>query len=164
MLRTLPVTIIAHDPFLTAARAAALGVESVTLAEIFSRAQIVSNHIPDLEWTRGTLTAALLNSMRAGATFINTGRGAQVVEADLIATMAARPDLTALLDVTWPEPPAPDSALWTLPNIVISPHIGGTIGNEVTRLADCAIAEFEAWRDGRPLRYQVTRDILRTMG
>ena len=97
MLRTLPLKIIAHDPFLTAARAAELGVESVTLAEIFSRAFIVSNHIPDLEWTRGTLNAALFGSMREGATFINTGRGAQVVEADLIAVMKARPDLTALL-------------------------------------------------------------------
>lgn len=164
MLRTLPLKIIAHDPFLTASRAAALGVESVTLAKIFSRAHIVSNHIPDLEWTRGTLNAALFASMREGATFINTGRGAQVVEADLIAAMTARPDLTALLDVTWPEPPAPDSALWTLPNVVISPHIGGTIGNEVTRLADCAIAEFEAWQEGRALRYQVTREILTTMG
>lgn len=164
MLRTLPLKIIAHDPFLTLARAAELGVESVTLPEIFSRAFIVSNHIPDLDWTRGTLNAALFDSMREGATFINTGRGAQVVEADLIAAMKARPDLTALLDVTWPEPPAPESALWTLPNVVISPHIGGTIGNEVTRLADCAIEEFESWRDGRALRYQVTREILKTMG
>jgi phosphoglycerate dehydrogenase-like enzyme len=164
MLRTLPVKVIAHDPFLTEARAAELGVESVSLAQIFKRAWIVSNHIPDLEGTRGTLNAALFHSMRDGATFINTGRGAQVVEADLIAAMQARPDLTALLDVTWPEPPAAESPLWTLPNVVISPHIGGTIGHEVTRLSDCAIAEFEAWQAGRPLRYQVTREILKTMG
>jgi phosphoglycerate dehydrogenase-like enzyme len=51
-----------------------------------------------------------------------------------------------------------------LSNVVISPHIGGTIGNEVTRLADCAIEEFESWQAGRPLRYQVTREILQTMG
>jgi phosphoglycerate dehydrogenase-like enzyme len=117
-----------------------------------------------VEGTRGTLNAALFKSLREGATFINTGRGAQVVEADLVATMKARPDLTALLDVTWPEPPAKDSELWQLPNVVISPHIGGTIGNEVTRLADCAIEEFEAWQAGKPLRYQVTREVLRTMG
>jgi phosphoglycerate dehydrogenase-like enzyme len=87
-----------------------------------------------------------------------------VVEADLIQVLEARPDLTALLDVTWPEPPAADSKLWSLGNVVISPHIGGTIGNEVTRLADCAIEESEAWAAGRPLRYQVTREVFATMG
>jgi len=76
----------------------------------------------------------------------------------------ARPDLTALLDVTWPEPPAPTSKLWSLPNVVISPHIGGTTGDEVVRLADCAIEEFERWQAGQPLRYQVTREIFATMG
>jgi phosphoglycerate dehydrogenase-like enzyme len=139
-------------------------VTPVSLRDLFARAYIVSNHIPDLESTRGVLDRKLFASLREGATFINTGRGAQVVELDLIAVLKARPDLTALLDVTWPEPPAPDSELWRLPNVVISPHIGGTTGHEVVRLADCAIDEFEAWRAGKPLRYQVTRDIFRTMG
>ena len=97
--------------------------------------------------------------MRDGATFINTGRGAQVVEADMIAVLKARPDLTALLDVTSPEPPPADSELWRLPNVMISPHIGGTTGHEVVRLADCVIEEFEAWQAGKPLRYEVTREI-----
>jgi len=66
--------------------------------------------------------------------------------------------------VTFPEPPVADSELWTLPNVVISPHVGGTIGDEVTRLADCAIDEFLAWEAGHPLRYQVTRAVLETMG
>ncbi len=164
LLRDYPLEVVAHDPLLTAERAIELGVERVGLEDVFRRALVVSNHIPDLPWTRGTLVAALFETMRDGATFINTGRGAQVVEADLIRVLKARPDLTALLDVTWPEPPAEDSELWQLPNVVISPHIGGTIGNEVTRLADCAIEEFESWQAGRPLRYQVTREILRTMG
>ena len=164
LLRDYPLTVIAHDPFLTGARAAELAIEQVELAELFRRADIVSNHIPDLPSTRGVLTAELFGAMRAGATFINTGRGAQVVEADLVAVLEARPDLTALLDVTWPEPPALDSKLWSLPNVLISPHIGGTIGNEVVSLADCAIEEFERWQAGQPLRYQVTREVLATMG
>ena len=164
LLRDYPVKVIAHDPFLTPERAKALDVESVSLDDVFQRAYIVSNHIPDLEWTRGTLTAKHFGAMREGATFINTGRGAQVVEADLIATLKARPDLTALLDVTWPEPPAADSEFWRLPNVVISPHIGGTVCHEVVRLADCVIEEFQAWQAGRPLRYQVTKDVFKTMG
>jgi phosphoglycerate dehydrogenase-like enzyme len=164
LLQDYPLQVIAHDPFLTGAQAAELDVEKVALPEVFRRACVVSNHIPDLPSTRGALDRALFETMREGATFINTGRGAQVVEADLAQVLQERADLTALLDVTWPEPPAPASELWTLPNVVISPHIGGTIGDEVIRLADCAIEEFEEWQAGRPLRYQVTREVLETMG
>ena len=163
-LRDYPVKVIAHDPFLTKERAAELDVTPVSLEDLFAKAYIVSNHIPDLETTRGVLHKKLFASMRDGATFINTGRGAQVVEADMIAVLKARPDLTALLDVTAPEPPTADSELWRLPNVIISPHIGGTTGHEVVRLADCAVDEFEAWQKGRPLRYEVTREIFKTMG
>jgi phosphoglycerate dehydrogenase-like enzyme len=164
LLSDYPFEVIAHDPFLTEQRARALDVERASLVELFRRSYIVSNHIPDLPSTQGALTGALFETMRDGATFINTGRGAQVVEADLIRVLRARPDLTALTDVTMPEPPEADSALWTLPNVVMSPHIGGTIGDEVPRLADCAIEEFEAWAAVRPLRYQVTREVFATMG
>jgi phosphoglycerate dehydrogenase-like enzyme len=156
--------VLASDPYLTPERATELGVEKVSLEELFERAYIVSNHIPDLPSTKHVLNGALFERMRNGATFINSGRGAQVVEADLISVMRSRSDLTALLDVTDPEPPVPDSELWALPNVIISPHIGGTIGDEVTRLADCVIDEFIAWEAGRPLRYQVTRAVLETMG
>jgi phosphoglycerate dehydrogenase-like enzyme len=154
----------ASDPFLTDARAREMGVERVPLEEVFARSFVVSNHVPDLPSTKHLLGGALFERMREGATFINSGRGAQVVEAELARVLAARPDLTALLDVTFPEPPAPESPLWRLPNVVMSPHIGGTIGDEVGRLADCVIEEFLAWREGQPLRFQVTREVLATMG
>jgi phosphoglycerate dehydrogenase-like enzyme len=156
--------VLASDPYLLAERARELGVEKVALEELFERSYVVSNHVPDLPSTRQMLGAPLFGRMRDGATFINSGRGAQVVEADLARVLAARPDLTALLDVTFPEPPAAESPLWGLPNVVLSPHIGGTIGDEVGRLADCVIEEFLAWRAGQPLRYQVTREVLATMG
>ncbi|HVY30233.1 MAG TPA: hydroxyacid dehydrogenase [Polyangiaceae bacterium] len=163
-LRALGFRVVASDPFMSFERAAELGVEKVTVEELFRRSYIVSNHIPDLPSTQQALGEALFGSMRDGATFINTGRGAQVVEAELASVLRSRPDLTALLDVTDPEPPARDSELWQLPNVVISPHIGGTIGDEVTRLADVVIEEFVAWDAGEPLRYQVTRDVFATMG
>ena len=164
LLSGYPLRVIAHDPFLTAERAASLGVERVSLDQVFQRSFVVCNHVPDLKSTRGVLAAQHFRAMRDGATFINTGRGAQVVEGDLAAVLRERPDLTALVDVTWPEPPPADSPLWTLPNLVISPHIGGTIGDEVVRLADCVIDEFKAWSAGRKLRYQVTAEVLATMG
>lgn len=164
MLKDYPLKVIAHDPFLSAGRAAALGVERVSLDQVFARARVVCNHIPDLPDTRGVLTGRHFRAMRDGATFINTGRGAQVVESELVDALRSRPDLTALVDVTWPEPPPPDSALWKLPNLVISPHIGGTVGDEVVRLADLAIAEFETWAAGKPPTQQVTAEVLATMG
>jgi phosphoglycerate dehydrogenase-like enzyme len=163
-LHDVGLRVVAYDPYLTDERAHTLDVEKVGLEEVFARAYVVSNHVPDLPTTKRMLGGALFARLRDGATFINSGRGAQVVEDELVTVLRARPDLTALLDVTDPEPPAADSPLWTLPNVVISPHLGGTIGDEVGRLADCVLAEFEAWRDGRPLQYQITAEILSTMG
>ena len=164
LLANYPIKVIAHDPFLTESRAMELNVESVSLEQVFERALVVSNHIPDLESTAGTLNAIHFKVMREGATFINSGRGAQIVEQDLIRVFSARPDLTALLDVTLPEPPGVDSLFWNMSNVVISPHVGGTIGDEVVRLADCVIDEFENWTAGRPLRYEITAKVLETMG
>ena len=156
--------VIANDPFLSIEQAAELGVEIVSLEELFRRSYIVSNHIPDLPSTKEVLTGSLFDSMKEGATFINTGRGAQVSEAGLIETLKNRPDLTALLDVTYPEPPDAGSELWTLPNVWISPHIGGSVGDEVVKMADCMIEEFQAWDSGKPLRYRITKEVLSTMG
>jgi phosphoglycerate dehydrogenase-like enzyme len=163
-LGALGFRVLAHDPFLSPERAQELGVEQVSLEHLFRRSYIVTNHAPDLPSTKQILGASLFESMRDGATFINTGRGAQVVESHLVRVLKSRPDLTALLDVTEPEPPVATSALWTLPNVVLSPEIGGTIGDEVTRLSDAMIEEYVAWDAGKPLRYQVTKETLETMG
>lgn len=101
--------------------------------------------------------------MRQDATFINTGRGAQVVEADLVHVLRQRSDLTALLDVTDPELPAPASALYALPNVPLSSHIAGSLNDEVVRMADHATEEFVRWERGEPLRYEVTAAMLDTM-
>ena len=164
LLKGFGFRVIAQDPFLSDELATEFGVEKVLLEELFSRAYTVSNHIPDLPSTKKALGATLFESMREGATFINTGRGAQVDEAGLIAALKNRPDLTALLDVTYPEPPDAASELWTLPNVWISPHVGGSVGNEVVRMADCMIEEFQSWEAGKPLRYRITKEVLATMG
>ena len=86
-----------------------------------------------------------------------------MVEEDLIGVLRERPDLTALLDVTDPEPPLEGSEFYTLPNVHLSSHIAGSQGDEILRQADYAIAEFENWAAGRPLRYRVTLEMLKTM-
>lgn len=164
LLKPFTLHIVVWDPFLTPAEADALGVEKVgTLPEAFARALVVSNHLANVPQTRGLLDRALFENMRPNATFINTGRGATVVEHDLAEVFGRRTDLIALLDVTCPEPPEPDSPLYELPNVHITSHIAGSTGDEVVRMADYAIAEFEAWRDGKALSYEVTPDMLDTM-
>ena len=72
------------------------------------------------------LNGSLFSLMKPNATFINTGRGAQVVEADLIDALKAEPNRVALLDVTMPEPPKPDSLFYKMDNVFLSPHIAGS--------------------------------------
>ena len=101
--------------------------------------------------------------MRSDATFINTGRGAQVIERDLIAVLDDRPDLTALLDVTRPEPPEKEFSLYALPNVSLSAHIAGSINDEVVRMADYVLEEYGRWERGENLIYAVSPDMLETM-
>lgn len=156
LLKPFNLKVVVVDPYLSDADAARLGVRKVSMEEAFSAAFVVSNHLPNLPSICEILKGSLFQRMRQGATFINTGRGAQVVEPDLIAVLKERPDLTALLDVTLPEPPEAGSAFYALPNVHLTTHIAGSLNDEVVRMADLVIEEFVAWRDGKPLRYAIT--------
>lgn len=159
-LRPFRLNVIAYDPFLDEARAHELNVERVSLEEAFARAYVISNHLPVKPETDGLVDGRLLGRMRDGATFINTGRGRTVKEPELVETLARRADLTALLDVTDPEPAPPDSPLFRLPNVQVSTHIAGSIRDEVHRLADYCLEEFERYARGEPLQHQVTPEML----
>jgi phosphoglycerate dehydrogenase-like enzyme len=163
LLGPFELDVIACDPYLSQKRAAELGVELVSLEEAFKRASVVSNHAANIPETVGMLRRDHFSSMQQHASFVNTGRGASVVEEDLIAVLQERPDLTALLDVTWPEPPVEGSVFYSMPNVVLSGHLAGSCGDEVMRMADYAAQEMEAWLAGRPLRYEVTPEMLDRM-
>jgi phosphoglycerate dehydrogenase-like enzyme len=163
LLRPFQVQILAVDPYLTAADAEKLGVQVVTLEQAYAEASIVSNHLPNLPPLERILDRSRFASMRRDATFINTGRGQQVVEADLIEVFSTRPDLTALLDVTYPEPPLPGSPLYRLPNIQLSSHLAGATNHDLHRLGDCVIEELERYRSGQPLRYAESLESLDRM-
>ena len=163
LLRPFPLNVIVFDPFLSDADAAMLDVAKVTLEEAFAQGSVVSNHLANLPETVGMLNGILFARMRENATFINTGRGATVAEGEMIQVLQARPDLTALLDVTLPEPPEAGSLLYTLPNVQLTTHIAGSIGDEVVRMADYMLAEFQAWERGERLRYEVTMEMLAMM-
>ena len=163
LLGSFELDVIVCDPYFSEKRAAELGVELVSLEEAFTRASVVSNHAANVPETVGMLRREHFSSMQQEASFVNTGRGASVVEEDLIAVLQERPDLTALLDVTWPEPPVEGSPFYSMANVVLSGHLAGSCGDEVVRMADYAAQEMEAWLAGRPLRYEVTPEMLDRM-
>ena len=155
--------VLAYDPYVSDEVLSSLGAKRASLEEIFSTCQIISNHVANLPATIGMIDGKLLHSMLPNAAFINTGRGAQVVESELIAALKACPDRTALLDVTWPEPPEEGSEFYTLPNVFLTPHIAGSQNNEWARMALYMVEEFERTEDHLPVRYEVTEKMLETM-
>jgi phosphoglycerate dehydrogenase-like enzyme len=113
--------------------------------------------------TVGLINGRHLEQLKLGAVFINTARGEIVHEAGLIDALRHRPDVQAVLDVTAPEPPAPDSPLYTLPNILLTPHIAGSLGSECERMGHAMVDEFERYLTGRPLLWEVTPERVATM-
>ena len=155
--------ILVFDPFLPDKTAEALGVTKVPLTEVFERCAVISNHLANNPQTKGMLNKDCFDRMSPTAVFINTGRGAQVVEDDLVAALKAEPRRLALLDVTFPEPPLPDSELYTLPNVILTPHIAGSLHNEIHRMAEYMVEEFEDFDKGEQTRFSVTLKMLETM-
>jgi phosphoglycerate dehydrogenase-like enzyme len=157
------IRVIAHDPFANPEAAAQLGVTLVSLEELFATSDVLSIHAPWLLETEGMVNGHLVRSMKPGATLINTARGAVINEVELVASLRSRPDLTALLDVTHPEPPLPDSPLRTLDNVILTPHIAGSLGGEITRMGRWMVDEMHRYLDGEPLRHVISEQMLARM-
>ncbi len=157
-LRSFDLRVIAYDPYANAATAKKLGVELVSLETIFSEADVVSLHTPNLPETRGMITGAHFAALKPHATFINTARGAVVRETEMIAALQQRPDLTAVLDVTDPEPPVAGSPLYSMPNVVLTPHIAGSQAAECRRMGRYMVEELQRYLAGEPLKWAIARE------
>lgn len=97
------------------------------------------------------------------AVFINAGCGAQVVEDDLVQALSEEPGRMALLDVTHPEPPVRDHPFYRMENVILTPYIAGSMGNEVARMGEYMMQEAERVQSGLAARYEVTKEMLETM-
>ena len=163
LVRAHRLEVLVHDPFYDEEKAREDGVRKASLEEVFATCQTISNHVANLPATVGMLHYGLFSRMLPNATFVNTGRGAQVVEADLVRALREEPGRTAVLDVTLPEPPEEESPLYALPNVFLTPHIAGSAGDEVHRMAEFMLDEFRRVAAGEPARYEVTAPMLATM-
>ena len=155
--------VLVFDPFCSAEKAERLGIELCSLERIFSECQVVSNHLANNPQTVGMLNYKLFELLKPNAAFINTGRGAQVVEADLARAMAEKPDAIAILDVTYPEPISDDNPLLNLDNVYLTPHIAGSQADEVHRMAEYMEEEYAAFTSGKATKYLVSEAMLDTM-
>lgn len=163
LLKPFEVEVVAYDPFLTEEEAKSLGVKRVTLEELFRTSDVVSIHTPLLPQTVGMITGEHLSSMKQGASLINTSRGAVIREAEMVAVLQSRPDLFALLDVTNPEPPEKGSALYHLPNVLLTPHIAGSMGAECARHGKTMLEELRRFLNGQPLQWEITEKRAKTL-
>jgi phosphoglycerate dehydrogenase-like enzyme len=157
-LRPFDLRVVAYDPFVTPEEAHALGVDLMSLEDLFASSDVVSLHVPLLPETEGMILGSHLASMKRNATLINTSRGAVVREGEMVEVLGKRPDLWAVLDVTHPEPPEPDSPLYDLPNVVLTPHIAGSLGSECRRMGRLVVEELRRYVAGEPLEHEITRE------
>ncbi|HBR93857.1 MAG TPA: glycerate dehydrogenase [Opitutae bacterium] len=157
------LNVIAYDPYVSEADALSLGVELTSLEDLFAQSDVVSLHAPDLPETVELVSEALLRSMKPHATLINTARGKLIDEAMFAKVLTERKDLDAVLDVTRDEPNNANCPLWDLPNVVISPHIAGSINHECQRMGEYMVEELERYLAGKPMLHEVTPELLLTM-
>ncbi|WP_460452521.1 hydroxyacid dehydrogenase [Alsobacter sp. SYSU BS001988] len=156
LLSGFDINILLADPYADPAEFAGGPVSLVGLGAVAAQSDVISLHAPLTAETRGMIDAVFLTRMKAGATLINTGRGGLVDQEALVDALRAG-RISAILDVTEPEPLPPESPLLKLPNVFVTPHVAGAAGRETQRLADLAVEEVARFSKGEPLAHEVTR-------
>jgi phosphoglycerate dehydrogenase-like enzyme len=159
LLHPYDLDLLLYDPFLTPAQAAGLGAQLVGLDELCARSHVVSVHAPELPTTHHLIDRGRLALLRDGATLINTSRGT-LVDQDALTAEASTGRIDAVIDVTEPDILPADSPLYDLPNVLLTPHIAGSLGNELHRMAAAAVDEIARYAAGLPFAHPLSREDL----
>lgn len=138
-------------------REGALGLDS--LDEVLPTADVLVNMLPLTSETKGILDARRLALLRDGALVVNGGRG-RTIDATALLRELDLGRLRAVLDVTDPEPLPPESPLWSIPNVLISPHIAGDSAEATIRTFEIAGDQIRRLAAGEPLQNEVPRYLL----
>jgi phosphoglycerate dehydrogenase-like enzyme len=130
-------------------------VEYVGLADelhtLAAKADVIVNALPLTEKTTGVFDKAFFSSAKPGAIFLSVGRGKSTVTADLIAALASKQLYGAGLDVTDPEPLPESSALWSMENVIITPHISAVTAQSLERTATLTIENLRRYIAGEAM-------------
>ncbi|MBF4608590.1 phosphoglycerate dehydrogenase [Curtobacterium sp. VKM Ac-1393] len=138
-LQAFGVQVIAYDPYVTTARAQQLGVELVSLDDLLRRADFVTIHMPRTPETLGMISDGQFALMKPTAFVVNVARGGLIDEDALHRALTANTIAGAGLDVFVSEPPK-DSPLVSLPNVVVTPHLGAST-DEAQEKAGVSVAK-----------------------
>jgi phosphoglycerate dehydrogenase-like enzyme len=144
--------VIAWSQNLTAEAAAAAGVERVEKADLFARADALTIHYVLSARSRGLVGAADIARMKPTAVLVNTSRGPIVDEAALVAALRAGEIAGAAVDVFEPEPLPDDHPLRSVPNLLLSPHLGYVTEENFRMMYGGAVESVLAWMKGAPVR------------
>lgn len=158
-LKAYDVHTFCYDPYLAEERVRQLQTTQVSLEEVFSECDVVSLHAASTPETAGMITGEHFRRMKEGSVFINTARGRIVRESEMIEVLKEG-KIVAFIDVTEPEPPEPGSALYTLPNVFLTPHIAGSGGDEIRRQGELVLEELRRFVSGKPPLHPVTRGMM----
>lgn len=149
----------AYDPFADDRVFQECGAKRASsLKWIFENCDVITLHAPWLPETEHMIESSHLRSMRRGATFINTSRGKLVDEAALLQVLRERPEIYAVLDVLQDETDYCNNPLSRLQNILITPHIAGSMGRECQRMGDMAVEECARYLRGEPPLTSILKD------
>lgn len=154
LLRPFDLTVSLSDPYVDESAARALDVSLLDLDDLLRTSQIVTVHAPETPETRHLIGRRELALMPDRAVLINTARGS-LVDTDALVGELRTGRLSAILDVTDPEPLPADSPLHDLPNAFVTPHLAGSQGNELARLGLAVVAEAERVVSGAGPAYPV---------
>jgi D-3-phosphoglycerate dehydrogenase len=122
--RAFGMTLVAHDPFVSAGVAKEQGIRLTSLDELYAAADYITLHVGLTPQTTGMINQASLKKMKKGVRLVNCARGELIQEADLIEALKQGQVAAAALDV-FTEEPLKQSPLMTMENVILTPHIGG---------------------------------------
>lgn len=158
LLKMFDVQILVYDPYVSAAAVHKMGIEKVELDELVKRSDIISLHAPANAETHHMLDERRLKMMKDDALIVNTARGSLIDEKAFINELS-NGRFFAILDVTDPEPPTPESPLRSLENVIVTPHLAGCI-EDCTHMGEMAVEELRRFFNGEPPIREITLDML----
>lgn len=136
------MSVLVYDPFITMARVQELGASTADLETIFTKADVITVHIPLTDKTKNLISTKEIARMKSGVIIVNAARGGIVDEAALAEALNSKKIAGAVVDVYSKEPLSEDSPLRGAQNIIMTPHLGASTQEAQKRVAEDVAREF----------------------